>query len=193
MAKLTGPAFGANGQTVAEQSGDWVRRAVARYERPLISYAAHLAGDVERARDVVQETFVRLCGADRADVEPRLAQWLFAVSRNLVIDARRKERRMHRLHENPTRGLMPSPAAAPDPADAAARLDSVSVVLQSMSSLPPAQQEVIRLKFQHGLSYREIGEVLNLTATNVGFLIHTGLKTLRRRLAADDAAHRAGA
>jgi RNA polymerase sigma-70 factor (ECF subfamily) len=40
----------------------------------------------------------------------------------------------------------------------------------------------VRLKFQHGLSYKEIGAVLNLTATNVGFILHTALKAVRARL-----------
>jgi len=44
------------------------------------------------------------------------------------------------------------------------------------------QQEVLRLKFQHGLSYRQIAEVTRLTVTNVGFLIHAGLKKLRRQM-----------
>ena len=189
----TGPAAGSYGRATASPSGDWVLRAVDRYERPLITYVAHLAGDVERARDVVQETFVRLCSAKRDEVEPRLAQWLFTVSRNLAIDARRKERRMHRMSDTEPGTIRPAGGAAfgPDPADAAARGDSVSQVLRSLAQLPPVQQEVIRLKFQHGLSYREIGEVLNLTATNVGFLIHTGLKTVRRRLAGDESVVRA--
>src|SRR5438045_95468 len=37
---------------------EWVRQAVAKYERPLTQYAAHvLGGDVERARDLAQEVF----------------------------------------------------------------------------------------------------------------------------------------
>ena len=49
-------------------------------------------------------------------------------------------------------------------------------------TLPANQQEVIRLKFQHGLSYKQIAEVTQLSVSNVGFLIHAGLKTLRQRL-----------
>jgi RNA polymerase sigma-70 factor (ECF subfamily) len=193
MAGTTGPSAGGNGQATAAAvtspaaERDWVRRALDRYERALVSYAAHLAGDVERARGVVQETFVRLCGADRKQVEPRLAQWLFTVTRNGAIDARRKERRMRLVNELEAGRLRATDEAAADPAEIAERGDSVSLILRSLADLPPVQQEVIRLKFQHGLSYREIGEVLNLTATNVGFLIHTGIKTLRQRLAGDDA------
>ena len=186
MTDRTGSAAGSNGHATVHPSPEWVLRAVARYERPLISYAAHLAGDVERARDVVQETFVRLCSANREDVEPRLAQWLFTVSRNLAIDARRKERRMHRMNDTETGALRLAGGGAgfaPDPADAAARGDAVSQVLRYVGDLPPVQQEVIRLKFQHGLSYKQISEVTSLSVTNVGFLLHTGLKKLRKQLA----------
>ena len=50
------------------------------------------------------------------------------------------------------------------------------------------QQEVLRLKFQHGLSYREISGVTELTVSHVGVLIHNGLKALRARLGDQDAA-----
>jgi len=159
---------------------EWVRAAVARFERPLISYAAHLANSLDVGRDVAQETFVRLCSADRAQVEGRLAQWLFTVCRNLAIDYRRKERRMSLF--NPETETETFASDGPSPDDAAERDDSVSLVLRRLGELPPVQQEVVRLKFQHGLSYRQIGEVLNLTPTNVGFLLHTAIKSLRTKL-----------
>src|SRR5690349_16741452 len=83
-----------------EADREWVRAAVRRYERPLVAYAAHLTGSLDQARDVVQETFVRLCTADRPDVETRLAAWLFAVTRNGAIDLRRKQRRMRLVEDD---------------------------------------------------------------------------------------------
>ena len=73
----------------------------------------------------------------------------------------------------------------PEPSDAAEQSDTVSHILRTMKDLPGNQQEVIRLKFQHGLSYKQISEVTKLSVTNVGFLIHTGIKTLKRRLAVE--------
>lgn len=74
----------------------------------------------------------------------------------------------------------PSTAAGPD--DAIERQDSYSHVLEAMETLSANQQEVVRLKFQHGMSYKQISEVTNLSVTNVGFLLHTALKTLRQKL-----------
>ena len=56
-------------------------------------------------------------------------------------------------------------------------------VLTALGDLPTNQKECIRLKFQDGLSYAEISEVTGLTSSNVGYLIHMGLKALRTRLA----------
>lgn len=163
----------------SEEHAEWIRDAVRQHERQLVAYAAHLAGDSERARDVVQETFVRLCGQERAKVETHLSEWLFRVCRNLAIDVRRKERRMNLLGEDHGDSLG---SLEPEPSYAAERDDTFAAVVKAMAILPKNQQEVIRLKFQHGLSYKEISTITSLTVTNVGFLIHTGLKALRERL-----------
>ena len=161
---------------------DWVRSAVGKFETPLVRYALHITGDAERARDVVQETFLRLCDQDAAKVEPHLAEWLYTVCRNLAIDVRRKERRMRLLTE-----AAADAHEAPDepPALPAEREDDYASVLSAMEDLPDNQQEVIRLKFQHGMSYKQISEITGLSVTNVGFLLHVGLKALRRRLEPD--------
>jgi RNA polymerase sigma-70 factor (ECF subfamily) len=165
--------------------GQFVRRAVANYERPLIRYAARLLGDVERARDVVQETFLRLCCQKPADLEGHLAEWLFTVCRNRALDVQRKERRMTQVTDVQ---IADRPAGEPGPLERLERQDSAAKVVELLQTLPFNQQEVIRLKFQNGLSYREISNVTNLTVSNVGFLIHTAIKTLRQKLADLEAA-----
>ena len=62
--------------------------------------------------------------------------------------------------------------------------DSHARILQMMQALPENQQEVVRLKFQNGMSYKEIASVTELTVTNVGFLLHTAINTLRARVVA---------
>jgi len=179
---------------------EWIRAALRRYEGSLVSYALHLLRDPDRARDLVQEAFLRLCAQgpeSRERIAPHLAEWLFTVCRNLAIDQRRKERRMSLLGDAPWNAEGGSDdsgsrlhgdwvaSADPEPGDVAERNDVYAQVLRSMTDLPDNQQEVIRLKFQHGLSYKQISQVTKLSVTNVGFLIHTGIKTLKRRLAVE--------
>lgn len=152
---------------------------LARYERPLVRYAFSLLGDLETARDVVQETFIRFVRADDQTLEGRhLEGWLFTVCRNRAIDHQRKYAR-----------IIPMPMdaeahydAGPDPAATAERSDTAASLLRLLEGLPVNQREVIRLKFQNDLSYKEIAEITKLSVTNVGFLIHTGLKRMRALL-----------
>ena len=48
-----------------------------------------------------------------------------------------------------------------------------------LADLPRNQQEVVRLKFQDGLSYRDIAEITGFTSSNIGYLLHVALKRLR--------------
>lgn len=62
--------------------------------------------------------------------------------------------------------------------------ETQSALLALIHRLPPNQQEVIRLKFQSGFSYKEISRITALSVSNVGFLIHTAVTRLRRDFAA---------
>lgn len=158
---------------------DWMRSVVERYEGPLVRYARRITGDTERARDVVQDTFMRLCAEERNRVEAHLAEWLFTVCRNRAVDVRRKESRMSPL----TKEQMARCESRDTAASANLELrESMSQILRVLDTIPDNQQEVIRLKFQSGFSYREISGVTGLSVSNVGFLIHTGLKSIRQRI-----------
>jgi RNA polymerase sigma factor (sigma-70 family) len=162
------------------EDSSWVRSAVSRFESPLTLYAARLLGDTDRARDVVQETFLRLCRQDRTQVADRLAEWLFTVCRNRALDVLRKERRMTRLSEEQ---MQLRTSSDPAPPDIVERAEASAQVLRLLEALPVNQREVIRLKFQNGFSYREISRISGHSVTNVGYLIHTGLRTIRDQLA----------
>ena len=158
---------------------EWLRSVVERYEGPLIRYAMRFTGDVERARDIVQETFLRLCAEGRQ--VPQVAEWLFTVCRNRAVDVLRKESRMSSLSQIRSEGFASRDAG---PGADLERREALSQVLRLLETIPGDQQEVIRLKFQNGFSYREISGVTGLSVSNVGFLMHTGLKTLRQRVRA---------
>ena len=159
------------------KAGQKFEEILQRFEIPLLQYAARITGDRERARDVVQETFIKFQrnGAlDRAD-EP--ATWLFTVCRNAALNICRKERRMTYLDEE----LIESrEGEQPMPFERLEKEEATAFLTRIIGTLPPRQQEVLRLKFQNDLSYRQIAEITKTTTNNVGVLIHTALKTLRQ-------------
>ena len=165
---------------MTEAKSDWIKAALREHEGALVRYAAQITGDLDRARDVVQDTFLRLCAEDESRLDGHLAQWLFTVCRNRALDLQRKEHRMKPLDDLE---LAAQPSREHSPATQAEHNENAGRAQRFLKHLPPNQQEVVRLKFQNGLSYKEIAGVTNLSVTNVGFLIHTALKTLRRQMA----------
>ncbi len=156
----------------------WMRAVVRRYELPLTQYAQRITGCRERARDVVQDTFLRLGKLEPGALGDEPAKWLFTVCRNRALDLCRKEHRMTYLDPADTET---APSPDPSPAEALARKEAAGFLLRILEKLPPRQQEVIQLKFQNGLSYQEISEITQLSVSNVGFLIHKGIKALREQ------------
>jgi RNA polymerase sigma-70 factor (ECF subfamily) len=161
----------------------WIRSVVAQFERPLVMYALRLIGDLERARDVVQDAFLKLCREQRSKIEPYLAEWLYTVTRNRALDVCRKESRVVRLADGQQSVKVDLDA---DPSASIEQRETKALVLAMVSELPEKQQEAIRLKFQHGLSYRQISKVMELTTSYVGYLIHAGLKAIRERMVDDE-------
>ena len=157
----------------------WIEAIVSRYERPLCQYAYRLTGNFDAARDAVQDTFLKLCREGVLE-DDRVAPWLFRVCRNRCIDVLRKEKPMQTLTDAQA-AILPAPGRSP--AEETGLRESVSLLLRKLAQLPANQAECIRLKFQHQMSYREIAAVTALSETNVGYLIHVGIQTLRQQAA----------
>ena len=154
----------------------WIVNALDQYESQLVRYATWILGDIEYAREVVQETFLRLCKEQPSRISGHLAQWLFTVCRNLAFDVRKKENRMSPLSDADVKAFTPRPLAALE------QKETMSHVTRILETLPKNQREVIYLKFQCDLSYKEISEITQLSVTNVGFLLHTAIKSIRREI-----------
>ncbi len=156
-----------------------VERSLRDHESALVYYVAGLLkGDHERARDVVQDAFMRLCNQDPEQIEENVKAWLYTVARNRAFDVIRKESRMV------VSDLVPDAEDVShlDPASLSSQRDQTREVLEWVEELPHNQKEVILLRFQQNMSYKEIAEVTGLKSGNVGFLLHTGLKNLREKL-----------
>ena len=61
----------------AKKKSAWIESALERFERPLLQYTVSIVHDLDRARDIVQETFLRLHKQDQSAIEGYLSQWLF--------------------------------------------------------------------------------------------------------------------
>ena len=160
----------------------WIVRALGEHESSLVRYAMMFVGDVDRARDIVQDTFLKLCRHAKEQgqelEETNLKGWLYRVCRNRAIDICRKENRMKVVEPNE----LDVAEDANQPSQRLQQHESAEQLDKQISELPKQQQEALRLKYQGGLSYREIAEVMGTTTNNVGVLLHTAIGKLRLQL-----------
>ena len=160
---------------------EWMRSMVEAHAADINRYATSILYDPDTARDVVQDVFLRLWKEPRDKVESHVRLWLFHVCRNRALEIRRKGKRMKKLEDTDLEQTLSDNLG---PEHVAERKDSLEQILEMTQSLPENQREVVRLKFQNGMSYREIADVTEFTVSNVGFLLHTAIKTLRARVEA---------
>ncbi len=167
--------------TMHEDAG-FLERTFADQQVPLLRYATRLlGGDVDRARDVVQDVFVKLMGQRHEAVDGHAVEWLFTVCRHRALDILRKEGRMKRFADGEAERVT---TVEPRPGRELEAAETHAALVRLIEHLPPNQQEVVRLKFQNGFSYKEIARITELSVSNVGFLIHTAVCRLRTEFAA---------
>jgi RNA polymerase sigma-70 factor (ECF subfamily) len=167
------------GEPRRDDNSNWLLGIVERFEGSLVRYAWRITGDLERGRDVVQETFLRLCREPAVAASDHLGQWLFTVCRRLAIDVRRKEKRMSTQREGTAVCEAPSRVIGQSDIE---QSEYMANLLRQLARLPANQQEVVRLKFQEEMSYKQIAAVTGLSVSNIGYLLHVAVNALRERL-----------
>lgn len=159
----------------------WVEAAVAAHEAGLLRFASTIVGRTA-ALDVVQDTFLELCAADRTKVEGHLAPWLFTVCRNRAISARRKA-----VRQRPEEEADVDRVPGSEPTRSLERKSEAENVVAALAGLTDRDREVVSLRFAGDLSYKEIAEVTGLTVSHVGVILHHAIRSVRAEVARREA------
>jgi len=156
---------------------------VRRYETTLSGFLRRMVRDHALADDLFQETFLRVMRSlPTYREEGRFGSWLFGIARNLALDALRRRRFEQELFRRPLQntasdgtdsalieGVTDSrlaPDALAERAEWGARLEA------AIAELPEEQREVLALRYDAGLTFRQIAEI-------TGSSINTALGRMR--------------
>jgi len=155
---------------------------VRRYQRPVISLLIRLTGDAALAEDLAQEAFVKAFRNLAAfDTRRRLSSWCFRIAHNTGIDALRKARPVTVDIDaaEPPDLLIAAPAA--DPVERRALGQAID---RSLAELRPDQRTAVVLRYEQGLSFDEIGQVLGIPEATARSHVHRARKDLMRLMTA---------
>jgi RNA polymerase sigma-70 factor (ECF subfamily) len=128
-----------------------------RHAGPIFNYLLRLTGETVAAEDVLQEVFVAAWqGARGFRGRAQVKTWLFQIAHNQAVSWWRHHRPIS-LEE--LENVADEDAEGPD--DQAERVWQADQVKSALERLPAKHREVIELAFVHGLSYKEIAQVVN--------------------------------
>jgi RNA polymerase sigma-70 factor (ECF subfamily) len=154
---------------------------VAEHESTLLRYATRLLKNPAAAQDVVQNVFVKLFRGWQEGFRPspRLKGWLYRVTHNEAVDLVRREARLQLLHQ---RKGEQTELTCPDGVHCANDEERRQTVLDHLRRLSAGEQQVVLLRLDQGLSYREISEVTGRSEGNVGNILHHAVRKLSQSL-----------
>lgn len=142
------------------------------------NYLASLARSIDRADDLLQETFLQVHRSRRTYAAPRpVRPWIFGIARHVFLMDRRARGRKAR-HEEVAREELPEvPVAA-----LAEDLPVTAELLAALERLPDDRREAVVLHHLHGFTFKEIGGMLGITGRAAKLRSFRGIQQLRGEL-----------
>lgn len=182
---------------VALQQGDTtaLNRLIARWQRPLISYAYRYVQNSADAHDLVANVFVRLYQQRaRLRTDTNVSAWLFTALTNLCHNHHRWKRRHPTIPIDPIsdqegeNGFRSAPSGLdlaseqPGPAATLAHDELLDAVRDAVGKLPHDLKVAMLLHHYENLSYREIAEIAHCSERGVETRLYRARQLLRQVL-----------
>ena len=164
---------------------------LGRYQRPMITFCYSFMRDSGIAEDLAQETFLRVYrNAGRYKPIAKFSTWLYRIATNLCINELKKRRLRQTLPLDAPAGLDPDGTRiveklagdAEQPLSAVERREAHELARNALGYLPEEQRVTLVMVEYHGLSYREIAEILNVTVSAIKMRVKRARETLREML-----------
>jgi RNA polymerase sigma-70 factor, ECF subfamily len=171
------------------------RSLVSTYNGSLMRFARAIVGS-EDAKDVVQEAWLKAIRAlPRFEGRSSLRSWLLSIVRNEAISRLRQKMR------DPARDSIddiandygadgkwlnpPSTWSLDSPEALLAAKDTHAVIDKTLQDMPPAQRAVLDLVDTEGLSFAEVCNILEISASNARVLLHRARRRIWTAINAD--------
>ncbi|CAM3218903.1 RNA polymerase sigma factor [Rhodothermus bifroesti] len=150
---------------------------------PLLRYVQAIVGDSGVAHDLIQDVFLDLW-MRRTTLNPAqpLRPYLYRMARNRALRHLRDERRRARKRAEHLPANSTTEPLLPDTLAETHQLETL--LARWLEELPERQREALVLSRWHGLSHREIAQVMGISPRTVNNHLLRALETLQRRLQA---------
>ncbi|MDD5466195.1 MAG: sigma-70 family RNA polymerase sigma factor [Anaerolineales bacterium] len=149
-----------------------------RYYSKVYKYFRYRGADIDTANDLASTVFERAL-AKLSSFDPRKAAfntWLFTIAHNVAINYW-KARSRARIVSLET--VAPQPGTDPPPDETLILQERIETLLAALRALEEREREIVAFKFSGALNNRQIADLVGLSASNVGVILHRALHRLK--------------
>ena len=172
------------------ESGDRtaITELFGRYQTDLFNFIWQMLRQTQDAEDAMQETLIKAMRAlPRYREENHFKSWLFRIAHHEVINTIRRRQRVE-LHEEPP-GANRAETGNPFGARRLEGQERVSALQQAIEQLPDLERQVVLLRMQQELSFKQIAEVIDAPIGTVLGRMHHAKQRLKKALQPEDSSH----
>ena len=157
------------------------RWVVQKYQRMVFSLALKMLCDEEEAKDMVQETFIKVWQSiGEYDVEKSLTTWIYTIAVRLCLDRLKGMRNTVPMPED--EGVLRRFASDADTQRTLENREWVSIVRMLAEGLGEKQRLVFTLCQLEGLPSQEVEEITGMDAKQVKSNLYVARQTIREQL-----------
>jgi len=172
-----------------------IRALVERHQQRIFGFLLGMVRDRETANDLFQETFFRILSALRSErasytSQNRFLGWAMRIARNAALDHLRSRSRWMDVDQSASEDGVSYWDRLTDDAPLADqtmhRKDQREWLRESIDRLPAEQREVVLLRHESELTFREIADLTGVSINTALGRMRYALINLRRMIPADE-------
>lgn len=170
------------------KSSHFVEEAMNAYQDLVFRTACSMLNSLESARDITQETFVKLYQSDKEFVDDKhLRNWLVTVTRNACRDVLRRQKNVAIELVDPTTpdALEKLMADKAQLSESSIPIDKDDYLWRHVAQLPVAQRTAVFLHYAEDLSIAEIADIMEKSPANIRAQLSRAKKSLWKTINAE--------
>jgi RNA polymerase sigma-70 factor, ECF subfamily len=169
-------------QAAAEGAGWGFEYLVRKHQGALINYFLHFTQNIDTARELSQEVFLRLYTARlRYRPDSKFTTYLFTIAHNLLVNEVFIKKRPESTADGDDT-VDTTPSGADSPEENLIGRERKKKVRDALAHLNARERSAMIMKYTEGLSYAEIAEVIGASVPAVESLLSRAKDKMRTRL-----------
>jgi RNA polymerase sigma-70 factor (ECF subfamily) len=150
------------------------------YRKQLFSYLLRLSGNKMLAKDLFQETLIKVWkGLNNYNEQNKFSSWLFSIAHNVAVDSARSiEVRNKHMSTNDNYSYQSNS----DPQSDFITTETREILMSAVDTLPDKQKEVFLLRLHSGMQFKEIAELTKQPLNTVLGHMHYAVSKIRKKV-----------